>query len=158
MGVFENNKHEQVYNYRELNDNGILDLIEDDNYEEIEDEDFEDFEDEYSEDYYAHILTTKDGWFEYYIEHAFAKYLSLNDISLREDYIDSFEYIFETFSFIPIFKESYEFIYHYHFEIISELFGDLISKLMKINVEKKNINLFHNIIIEYLLSDIENEN
>ena len=161
MGLFENNKREQIYNYQELNDNGIWDVIENDDFEEIEDEDSEDyynFEDEYSEDYYAYDLTNKDEWFEYYIEQAFAKYLNLNDISLREDYIDSFEYIFETFNFIPIFKESYEFIYHYHFETISELFGDLISKLMKINVEKKNINFFHNIIIDYLLSDVNNIN
>lgn len=145
MGLFEDNK--QIYKYQEPIDIDV--------WEENEDEDFEEIEDEYSEDYYEYDMTNKDEWFEYYISHGLVKYLILKDISIREDYIDSFEYIFETFNFNPIFKETYEFNYHYCFEIISKLFEDLIIELLKTNVEKNNINLFHNIIVNYLILSIK---
>ena len=139
MCLFENNKQQQIYTSQE----------------EIEINIQEEIEDEYSEDYYDYDLTNKDEWFEYYISRALAKYLILNNISIREDYIDSFEYIFEIFNFNPIFKELYEFNYHYHFETISKLFEDLISELLKTNVEKNNINFFHNTINNYLILSIK---
>lgn len=147
MGLFENNKQKQIYNFQEE--------IDIDTWEEIEDEEFEENEYEYSEDYYEYDMSNKDEWFEYYISRGLTKYLISNDISIREDYIDSFEYIFETFHFNPIFKERYEFDYHYNFEIISKLFEDLIFELLKTNVEKNNINFFHNIISNYLISSMQ---
>jgi len=146
MGLFENNKEKYIYEYQES--------IDINTWEEIEDENYEEDEYEYSEDYYDYDLTNKNEWFEYYITHGLNKYLISNDISIREDYIDSFEYIFETFNFNPILKEMYEFNYHYKFEIISKLFDVLIFELLKTNVEKNNINFFHNIINNYLISSI----
>lgn len=147
MGLFEDNKQEQIYKYRES-----IEINTWEDFDEYEySEDFDEYEYEYSEDYYDYDFNNKNEWFEYYISHGLNKYLILNDISIRIDYIDTFEYIFETFNFNPIFKELYEFNYHYHFEVISELFEDLILKLLKTNVEKNNINLFHNIITNYLI-------
>lgn len=147
MGFIEYNNQKQIDKYSQT--------IEINTWEEIVDEDFEENDDEYSEEFYEYDLSDKDVWFEYYISHGLDKYLILNDISLREDYVDSIEYIFETFKFNPIFKEFYESVYHYYFEVISELFEHLIFEITKSNVEKKNIDFFHNIIIDYLFSPIK---